>query len=289
MGLFFAVLASVSFVALDVLRKILGSRISASKVVIGINLGSAPIFAVFLFLNGGWEFDAVFLFIGIFEAIAFAITSVLYVQAVSLSPLSLTIPYLSLTPVISLLVAIFTIGEIPTPKGLLGVSLVVVGAFALHLGKGCDLKTLIRAPFKEPGSWRMILVASVWGFTTSLDKIAIQHGSEALLGLFLTLGSALILICLRSHPLGLVKGETSSTDKIYQQPLLYLAALAAGIAVLAQFYAYRHFLVAYVESVKRAGGLLSVLLGILFFGEEGFVYRIPAAIIILTGAILVLN
>jgi drug/metabolite transporter (DMT)-like permease len=73
------------------------------------------------------------------------------------------------------------------------------------------------------------------------------------------------------------------------QPLLAVAAVVGAVAVLAQFYAYRYLLVAYVESVKRAGGLLSVLIGFAFFGEEGLVYRIPAALIILSGAFLVLT
>lgn len=289
MGLFCAVLASVSFVTLDVLRKILGTRIPAAQVVIGINLGAAPIFLFLLLWTGQWEFDSVFFSIGILEAVTFSITSVLYVQAVSLSPLSLTIPYLGLTPVVSLLMAMISIGEVPTIRGLLGVILVVVGAIALHLGKGTTVATLLRAPFQEPGSWRMMIVAVVWGITTSLDKIAIQHGSEALLGLFLTLGSAMILIASRN-----LRKELGATDghprtKSGWQPLLLLAALVGGVAVLAQFYAYRYLLVAYVESVKRAGGLLSVLIGFAFFGEEGLIYRIPAALIILSGAFLVLT
>jgi len=163
MGLIFAVLASCSFVTLDVLRKILGSRMSASQVVIGINLGSALIFAAFLLVNGGWEFDRVFLIIGIVEAATFTVTSILYVQAVSLSPLSLTIPYLGLTPVISLLAALILIHEVPSGRGILGILLVVTGALTLHLNRESSLKSLIRAPSKEPGSWRMILVAVTWG------------------------------------------------------------------------------------------------------------------------------
>jgi drug/metabolite transporter (DMT)-like permease len=216
------------------------------------------------------------------------VTSVLYVRAVSLSPLSLTIPYLGLTPVVSLVVAMLLINEVPSSRGLFGIIFVVIGAFALHLGKDITLKALVQAPFREPGSWRMIIVAVTWGITTSLDKIAIQHGSEALLGLFLTLGSALILIFSRSLRSLMGDGESLTDGNPYRQPLLLLAAFVAGLAVLSQFYAYRYLLVAYVESIKRAGGVLSALIGILFFAEEGFVVRIPAAVLILIGSTLVL-
>jgi hypothetical protein len=42
MGLLFASLSSLLYVALDVLRKLLGQRMAALPVAIGINLGALP-------------------------------------------------------------------------------------------------------------------------------------------------------------------------------------------------------------------------------------------------------
>jgi drug/metabolite transporter (DMT)-like permease len=70
--------------------------------------------------------------------------------------------------------------------------------------------------------------------------------------------------------------------------LLVFAALVAGAAVLCQFYAYRELLVAYVETIKRAGGIFSVLIGVFGFGEGGFANRFPATVLMLIGIALIL-
>jgi drug/metabolite transporter (DMT)-like permease len=290
MGILLATIASISFVGLDVLRKVLGRRLSATEIVIGLNLGSMPVFTAVLLRFGGWEFDLTFVLIASAEAFSFTLASVLYIQAVTLSPLSLTIPYLAFTPVVSALVAIPVLGEIPTPKGSLGICLVVLGAFFLHLEEGKSLRALLGAPFREPGSWRMLVVALIFGTTTSLDKIAISHGSEALLGLTLTTGSTFVLLgfrflrqtACRQDPEMRLRGSSLAGDR-----LLLLAALVAAVAILAQFFAYREMLVAYVETIKRGGGLLSAMTGIFFFREGGFANRVPAAVMMVVGIALI--
>lgn len=291
MGYQLAVLAAVSFAILDVLRKLLGRRLSPSQIVIGLNSGAALVFAVFLAGEGIPVFDHIFVLIALAEIVTFTWSSILYVQAVSISPLSLTVPYLALTPVVSGLVATVVLGELPDWRGASGIAVTVAGALLLQLEPRAGLRRLAQAPFREPGSWRMILVALIWGITTSLDKVAIAHGSEALLGLFLSAGGAVFLIGLRRvYPR--VDGPTGGPSVNHagsvpaREPLLYLASGVAAMAVLSQFLAYRELMVAYVETVKRAGGLLSALAGVVFFGEERSVFRLPAAALMIAGVIL---
>lgn len=59
-------------------------------------------------------------------------SSLLYQQAVKVSPLSQTVPYLAFTPVFLLAVAYFVVGEVPTANGIVGVAVVALGAFALN-------------------------------------------------------------------------------------------------------------------------------------------------------------
>ena len=290
MGLLLAGLASLSFVVLDVLRKVLGQRLSAPVIVIGINIGSVLVFVFSLSIRGGWAFDNVFLIIASIEAITFTVASILYVQAVTLSPLSLTIPYLSFTPVISALVGGVVLGEIPDAQGIVGIILVVSGALLLHSGNGGGIRHLLQSPLKEPGSWRMLIVASIFGVTTVLDKIGIRHGSEALLGLVIMGGSTLILLfllSLRSELMPNGKVDDQGKQRPWNEPLLYVAALVAAIAVLAQFYAYSYLFVSYVETIKRGGGLFSLLIGIFYFKEGHLSRRLPAAGMMVFGIVLI--
>ena len=287
MGVLLACLASAFFLALDVLRKVLGARLSAVDIVIGINVGAATVFAVVMTLSGIGAWDSTFLLLAAIESVTFTVASLLYVRAVTVSPLSLTIPYLAFTPVVSAVVAVVVLGEMPGLTGCLGILLVVSGAALLHLDEGTSFTSLLRAPFNEPGSWMMLLVALIWGTTTSIDKVAIEHGSEALLAFPLTAGSSIILLVvrqLRSPPRFSVSKRTGRKTL----GLLGIAALVGAAAVLCQFFAYREMFVAYVETIKRAGGLGALVIGVFLFNEGGFANRFPVAVLMVIGIMLIL-
>ncbi len=283
-GVGLAAAAALFYVGLDVLRKLLGQSLSAAQVAVSINLGAAAVFSVILISTGVPHWDWVFASVAAFESVTIALTSILYVQAVTLSPLSLTIPYLGFTPVIAACSAWILLGEWPDWAGFAGIVLVVLGAAALHFEKGRAWSELAAAPFREPGSWRMLLVALIWGSTTALDKIGIAHGSEALLAFCVTFFSALLLLGVL---VGQRTGRRSRSVTWRVGVLLLLAALVTGGGVLCQFFAYRELLVAYVETIKRAGGLLSVVIGCLFFREGRLGQRLPAAMLIVVGTLLV--
>lgn len=287
MGLLFASLSSLFYVALDVLRKLLGQKMAAVPVAIGLNLGALPVYIGALVVTGVSTWDGTFAAVATLLAVTQAIASLLYVQAVTLSPLSLTVPYLSLTPVVSALVALVMVNEVPHLLGAVGIVLVAGGTLALQADDHTRLRTLVFAPFSEPGSWRMLLVAVIWGITTPLNKIAIAHGSEALLAGWIAVGSAALL--------GLwwgvgMAGHLRAPEPFSLQTaaLLALAALLVAGAVLCQFFAYREVLVAYVETIKRFGSLLTVVLGTVVFGEEGLSRRLPAAAVMAVGVVCLL-
>jgi uncharacterized membrane protein len=58
---------------------------------------------------------------------------ILYVKAIKLSPLSLTIPFLAVSPVFIILIAFILLGEFPDRSGLLGILLIVIGAYLLNI------------------------------------------------------------------------------------------------------------------------------------------------------------
>ena len=284
MGLLFASLSSLFYVALDVFRKLLGWRMAAVSVAIGLNLGALPVYIGALIATGSGAWDGTFAAVATLLAGTQAIASLLYVQAVTLSPLSLTVPYLSLTPVVSALVALVMVNEVPHLLGAVGIVLVAGGTLALQADDHAQFRTLVSAPFSEPGSWRMLLVAVLWGITTPLNKIAITHGSEALLACWIAAGSSALLGVWWG--LG-IAGRTPAQEpfSLRTASLLALAALLVAGAVLCQFFAYRELLVAYVETIKRFGSLLTVVIGTLAFGEEGLARRLPAAAVMAVGVV----
>lgn len=284
MGLLFASLSSLFYVALDVLRKLLGQEMPAVPVAIGLNLGALPVYLSAWLALGSGAWDATFVAVATLLAGTQAVASVLYVQAVTLSPLSLTVPYLSFTPVVSALTALVMVNEVPHVLGAVGIVLVAGGALVLQADDHLRLRTLFLAPVSEPGSWRMLTVAVLWGVTTPLNKIAIAHGSEALLACWIAAGSVVLLGVWWQ----LCPEEGASLRQTFSRRtavLLTLAALVVGGAVLCQFLAYRELLVAYVETIKRFGSLVTVLIGAMAFGETGLARRLPAAALMTLGVL----
>lgn len=286
MALILAISAALGFTALDVFRKVLGRRYSSINIVIGMSAGAAPVFAVLGFMEGfpsQWPFPL----LACLEILTFSFASILYVQAVKLSPLSLTIPYLGLTPVFSMVISLFLLNETPDHSGMLGIFLVVIGAVTIQWDKDRSFSDLLKAPFTEPGSMRMIVVALLFGLGTALDKIAISYSSEIMVALALTGGSAGILI-LYQVAWNRKDLKNLHENRWYRDPLLYGAALVCGIAMAAQFFAYQGMLVSYVEAIKRTGGLISILAGIFFFREGHAWSRLPSSMLILAGAVMIM-
>src|SRR3989337_4000616 len=58
---------------------------------------------------------------------------ILYVKAIKLSPLSLTIPFLAISPAFIILIAFILLGALPATSGLLGILLIVIGAYLLNI------------------------------------------------------------------------------------------------------------------------------------------------------------
>ena len=58
--------------------------------------------------------------------------SLLFQRALSISPVSLTVPYLSFTPAVLLITSYFMLGEVPEAAGVLGVVIMTAGAYGLN-------------------------------------------------------------------------------------------------------------------------------------------------------------
>jgi uncharacterized membrane protein len=182
--------------------------------------------------------------------------------ALRLSPLSLTIPFLALTPLFLLVTEALFLGDRPGPRGMAGVGLIVAGAYALHLGRGGPLAPL-RAIARERGSLIMLGVAAAWSVTSVLDKICIMRSSPTFY-----LASFHLLFVAGSLPLIHVRRSRVGRTFRREWRLLALIALATAGTMLAQMAALELTLVSYVIAIKRAGMLVSVVLGAIFFGEK---------------------
>jgi len=97
----------------------------------------------------------------------------LYMAAIRDHPLSLTVPFLAFTPVFVVGIAYWLLGEQVSARGLVGIVLVVVGAWLLNVGQARlrDWRSWARplaAILWEPGSRMMLAVAVIFAFTSTM-------------------------------------------------------------------------------------------------------------------------
>ncbi len=278
----FAMACAVAWSLLDALRKRLSTDYSPATILFFISAGQLPLHAGLLWNDGGGAITLPFLFWTSIAATLTLTASLLLIRAVQIAPLSLTIPYLSLTPVATLLFGWLLLGQSPEPVGLIGVITVSSGALLLNASASEWLRDPLHGIRRERGSQLMILVALLFAASTAVDRRAILHASEPLYALVLN-GLIAIAVLIPRH----VRQELRRSRT--HMGILIAAGFIGGLAMLFQFFSYRSLFVAYVEAIKRAGGnFLALGLGVWFFGEKPDVARIAAALLMSLGVALIL-
>jgi drug/metabolite transporter (DMT)-like permease len=207
---------------------------------------------------------------------------VLYVRAISRSPLSLSAPFLAFTPALLLGTGALFLGEHVPPLGVVGVILVTLGAYAMNVG---DLRRGLLAPlralWRDPGPRLVLGAACLYAFTAALSKpVVVALGPVGFGAFYLALLTAIFL------PLLVVLGRPVRPVFVGWRKLFPIG-LVIGAATLAQFAAYTLAPVAYAIAVKRTSMVLSVVAGYLFFHERKIAERLIGASLMVVGVGLI--
>lgn len=217
-----------------------------------------------------------------FEVLAYY----LYLKAIRIAPLSMSVPYLSFTPVFTILTAGIVLGESVSLEGVLGIFMVTVGAYVLNLDR---LASHPLAPFKaivtSPGSRHMLLVALIWSLTSALGKKGVQLSDPLFFGVFYMMALSVPLTVIAGWR---VKRNLARVNLKGRNALwLALAGLATALAMLAHFHAIQLVPVAYMISVKRTSLLFSVLYGGVVFRERHIRLRLLGTSVMLSGVAVI--
>lgn len=278
--------SSLGWAALDALRKQLGARMSATVAVVGLNLGQTPFYVAWA-VGGGAAFDAGgYAAPGVTLLVINTLANVLFVHAVTVSPLSLTVPFLALTPVFTAGVATVLLDEWPDPAQYLGILVVVAAALLLNATRedGLHPAQLWRALRRERGSLLMIGVAFLWSVAVVLDKVCLQHAAVPMHAALQcsAMGLALVGWLFVRRRAGELRAVRQSAGLMTIGVGACLVAL--GLQLLALQVTYASFL----EAVKRAIGLAAaVAVGRLAFGEPISPRKAALVAVMAAGAALV--
>ncbi len=206
---------------------------------------------------------------------------ILYVKAISLSPLSLTIPFMALSPVFVIITAFVILGELPDISGLTGILLIVTGAYLLNVrATRHGILGPLKAIRKERGSVLMIIVALIYSLTSTLGKLAVQHSSPLFFGVFYPFVLTLVFTGIAG-----IKGKLSG---VISRPWIFLAiGFFTAMMMLSHFMAISLTDVAYMISVKRCSLLFSVMYGWALFREINISERLIGSALMIAGVVTI--
>ncbi len=278
----------LAFSCLDLLRKLLGRSIKPIPLLVYLAAGEVPLFlAWILWFHSAGPQSSYWLPASASIVLNF-LANLAYLEAVRISPLSLTVPFLSLTPVFATLLAVPLLGEVPGPLAFLGIALVVAGAFRLNLPPGASNspREIWHSFWREKGSVLMVGVAFLWSLALPLDKISIARSSPAFHGLVLNtgIGAGALVLLLRQR-----RGPELRIPRPRQVQVVS-AIVVSTLGLALQLFALAVAWAGLVETLKRAiGSTMAIVLGYLIFREPVSWPKVIAVVLLAVGVALVLH
>ena len=207
----------------------------------------------------------------------------LYIKALQLSSLALTVPFLAFTPLFLLPVAYVLRGERAGPQGWLGIMLIVLGAYVLNIKhRRRGWLAPFRAILKERGSVLMLIVAGLWSFSATIEKTAVLASSPV----FYPAVFSLVFPFLYG-PIALWGSRTPVRTLKRRLHELVALGFLEGVMSIFQMMALQMSLVVYVIAVKRSGMVFAVLIGAVFLGEKEWREHLVGSLMMAAGVVLI--
>jgi drug/metabolite transporter (DMT)-like permease len=286
LGLTLALLGALGWTLFDVARKQLAQRVLPTLLTVWLPLAQVPLLVAWAASTGPFVIPRASL-VPMGCSIALNVGGLLaFMQAMRLSPLSLTIPLLSFTPVGTTLIGWLMRHQVPASAQIAGIGLVVAGAFTLGL-KSVQWPGL-KAYGKDPGVRRMAIAAVIWSLTAVIDQVALERGAGYWYAPSITAGVALLLgaiLFLRGQ--GAALYEAGMVLFKHPTPLI-VAAIIGSAALAVQLEALRIAPVGFIETIKRGVGMSgAILFGRLVFKEPISLPKIAAVVLLTLGVGLV--
>jgi drug/metabolite transporter (DMT)-like permease len=207
----------------------------------------------------------------------------LHIRAIQLSPLSLTLPYLSFTPVFMILSGYVVLSEMPNAWGIVGIIIICAGGYILNLEPGKNgFFAPITAVFRETGSWLMLIVAFVYSLGAVFGKKAILHSSALFFPIlfFATMNLLLLAAFLICGKIQLKTFRAQKGKGIVAGGLFFAHVLFHSFAIsLTQ--------AAYMIAVKRFSVVFGLLYGGVIFKEKNITIRFIGTLLMVAGAVLI--
>lgn len=217
------------------------------------------------------------------DVLIVSICNLLYFKALQVSPLSLTIPFLAFTPIFLIPAGFIMLGEMPSYLKLVGVVVIVAGSVLMHRRVFAQGWT---APFKaiinEKGSRYILIVALLFSLTNPIEKKLVMISDTYFQAFAFGLGVVgffLIATIVRGDDFrGALQGNVA---------WISVAGTLNAISLILQYASYYYVDVVIAITIKRAGIVLAVVFGWLFFRERSITDKLIGCSVMVAGIVII--
>ena len=206
-------------------------------------------------------------------------------KALKLADASQVTPLLIFSPVFTVLISAIFLGELPSARGLLGVSFVLIGGYWLNRSSGTSRLTPLKSVGLKPGVALVLIAGLLWAITPLFEKVAIQHTNPESPRFVAFVAITLLVIFLT--PLTLSRGWSALEKLAFHRKALFLASLIAGTAPVLGYTAIGLGMVGIVATLFKLSTMMTVVWSSLFLKEQGLRQRLPASCLMVIGAVLI--
>lgn len=280
-ALYFAIWTSIA----SIITKRIVKGVDPGLVIFIGNIFTIPFAFVFLLFIGIPKVSDGFYLLLLQSSLLDVIAFLAAIWALRISPISLVSPVQAFNPIFATVIATFFLQEVPTPNKLLGIIVIVGGAYLLNIQ---DIKRGLLLPFiklfSDRGVQLSLLASFIWGITPVFQKKAILLTSPV--NPFFPSFVGIVFVGCLITPLIFKKIKdvpVAIKNNLIWFLILAIFSVAAGYAA---FTAFSQTNVGYATAVFKLSTIFTVLWGALFFKEKRIKERLLGASVMLIGVVL---
>lgn len=286
MSIIICIISGIFWAFFDLSRKITLKKISPFTLLIIFSLVQLIIFSIWINFENYQINFAPYIFPGLLLIIISIISAFLFLKALSISELGLSIPLLSFSPLFSTILSSIILDENLQKLQYFGIGLIIFGTLILYSRSFSipDIFKSLTHIVKNKGARYMILVSLIWSLTPILDKICFKYSSMNIHGFIQSFGILIVLIMINRE--SFFDDLQSIRESFF---IICITMLVGTIATIFQFFAISLTFVSIMESIKRSvGQVLSVIFGTIYFNEKINYQKILGVIILSLGVLVIL-
>jgi drug/metabolite transporter (DMT)-like permease len=266
-GTFYSTLTGLALAAFYMLNKKTAHAGKALPVILWIFVCHLPIFLFWALWQPPSHIEPIYFVPGTIVVLLTIAGNLLTIRALSLSPFSLMIPVLGLSPVFTALIGIPLLHEWPSSIQWLGILLAVLGVLWLYAPpeRPWDVLSFWSGFLKERGALCITLAALMWALAAPMDKISLRHADPQFHALYVFTGFVIAL----TIAFTLRGGFSDEPIARRHWPLIAFTGAVGGLSYILQLFALQVTPAGPFEAIKRVmSQFLAVLLGYFFFEEK---------------------